>query len=323
MHDIVVDALGRIDAVEEAAAFDAVKPKNGYGRPRARPWQLESQILGTTIRQEDIPRLMTDELAKAAIVPGGVKAITKALNLATPKSLRDYAAGHYRMNYSTGLRFVRYLEAQRIEKEKAAPAGTGTTVRKDEATRQAASPDIVPQAQEEVKDMPVKKPDVKPVIRLESADEELSALREELRNAEEALEKEQKESAARLIQWEETQAALEEKTLEAADLRAKLKTRTDETADLREQINELNSALDTATAKLASVQGKEMSELVQEVEKLRQRIAHFEADDAACGPARVEELEDRLSRARDEHVRDLELIRDLTRAMMPVARVAC
>jgi hypothetical protein len=60
----------------------------------------------------------------------------------------------------------------------------------------------------------------------------------------------------------------------------------------------------------------ELDELEDELETLRRRVAHYEADDAACGPARVEELEDRLSRANDEHVRDLELIRDLTRRLV-------
>ena len=145
---------------------------------------------------------------------------------------------------------------------------------------------------------------------------EAEALRAVLRSAEEALEKEQKESAARLIKLEEAQAGLEEKTLEAADLRAKLKTRTDETVDLRAQINELNSALDTATAKLASVQGREMEELERENDMLRRRIAQFEVDDASCGPARVEQLETQVEKAQRQHVEDLELIRDMCRNLL-------
>lgn len=244
MHDVVVDALGRIEAAEEAAAFDAVKPKTGYGRgTRARPWQLESQILGTTIRQEDIPRLMTNELAKAAIVPGGIKAITKACNLASPKSLRDYAASTYKMPYAVGLKFVRYLE-ERVKKSGAAPAATDATP-ESKATEEAPAP-IVPQP------------------------------------------------------------AQDDKT---TDLQARI-------AELVTQNTELKIMLDTATAKLASVQGREMTELEDEVETLRRRVAHYEADDAACGPARVEELEDRLSRIQEEHVKDLELIRDLTRRLV-------
>lgn len=249
MHDVVVDALGRIEAAEEAAAFDAVKPKTGYGRgTRARPWQLESQILGTTIRQEDIPRLMTDELAKAAIVQGGIKAITKACNLASPKSLRDYAASTYKMPYAVGLRFVKYLE-ERAKKSGAAPVAAGTTP-ESKATEQAPEA-IVPQP------------------------------------------------------------AQDDKT---TDLQTRI-------AELVTQNTELKIMLDTAKAKLASVHGREMTELEEEVETLRRRVAHYEADDAACGPARVEELEDRLSRIQDDHVRDLELIRDLTRRL--VARNAC
>ena len=256
MHDVVVDALGRIEAAEEAAAFDAVKPKTGYGRgTRARPWQLESQILGTTIRQEDIPRLMTDELAKAAIVPGGIKAITKACNLASPKSLRDYAASTYKMPYAVGLKFVRYLE-ERAKKSGAAPVAAGTTP-KQKATEEAPAA-IVPQP------------------------------------------------------------AQDDKT---TDLQARIAELQARIAELQTQNAELKVALDTAKGKLASVQGREMSELEDEVETLRRRVAHYEADDAACGPARVEELEDRLSRIQDEHVRDLELIRDLTRQL--VARNAC
>lgn len=100
-------------------------------------------------------------------------------------------------------------------------------------------------------------------------------------------------------------------------------TQDDKTTDLQARIaelvtqnTELKIMLDTAKGKLGSLQRREMSELEEEVETLRRRVAHYEADDEACGPARVEELEDRLSRANDEHVRDLELIRDLTRRLV-------
>ena len=259
MHDVVVDALGRIDAAEEAAAFDAVKPKTGYGRgTRARPWQLESQTLGTTIRQEDIPRLMTDELAKAAIVPGGIKTITKACNLASPKALMDYAASTYKMPYAVGLKFVRYLE-ERAKKSGAAPAATGTTPESKAATSEAPAP-IVPQPAQDDK-----------TTDLQARIAELEAQNAELRKA-----------------FEEVSKSADQKRAEN----------------------------DQLSAKLMSIQGREMTELEDEVETLRRRVAHYEADDAACGPARVEELEDRLSRANDEHVRDLELIRDLTRRLV-------
>lgn len=245
MHDVVVDALGRIDAAEEAAAFDRQVKHTRWG---PTPWAIKSEIVGY-IQQSDIPQMITDELAKAAIVTGGIKALTTALNLSTSKSLKDYAAGTYKMPYAVGQRFVRYLE-ERAKKSGAAPVAAGTTPESKAATVAAPAP-IVPQP------------------------------------------------------------AQDDKT---ADLQARI-------AELVTQNTELKIKLDTATAKLASVQGREMTELKEEVETLRRRVAHYEADDEACGPARVEELEDRLSRANDEHVRDLELIRDLTRRL--VARGAC
>ena len=245
MHDVVVDALGRIEAAEEAAAFD--RPVK-YTRWGPTPWAIKSEIVGY-IQQSDIPQMITDELARAAVVTGGVKALTTALNLSTSKSLKDYAAGTYKMPYAVGQRFVRYLE-ERAKKSGAAPVAAGTTP-ESKATTVAAPAAIVPQP------------------------------------------------------------AQDDKT---TDLQARV-------AELEAQNAELKTALDTATAKLASVQGREMSELEDELETLRRRVAHYEADDEACGPARVEELEDRLSRANEEHVRDLELIRDLTRQL--VARSAC
>ena len=245
MHDVVVDALGRIEAAEEAAAFDRPVKHTRWG---PTPWSIKSEIVGY-IQQSDIPQMITDELARAAIVTGGVKALTTALNLSTSKSLKDYANGTYKMPYAVGQRFVKYLE-ERAKKGGAAPVAAGTTPESKAATVAAPAP-IVPQP------------------------------------------------------------AQNDKT---ADLQARI-------AELEAQNAELKTALDTATAKLASVQGREMSELEDEVETLRRRVAHYEADDVACGPARVEELEDRLSRIQDEHVRDLELIRDLTRQL--VARSAC
>lgn len=244
MHDVVVDALGRIDAAEEAAAFDRPVKHTRWG---PTPWSIKSEIVGY-IQQSDIPQMITDELARAAIVTGGVKALTTALNLSTSKSLKDYANGTYKMPYAVGQRFVRYLE-ERAKKSGAAPAATDATPESKAATE--APEAIVPQP------------------------------------------------------------AQDDKT---TDLQARI-------AELQTQNAELKVALDTAKGKLASVQGREMSELEDEVETLRRRVAHYEADDVACGPARVEELEDRLSRANDEHVRDLELIRDLTRQL--VARGAC
>ena len=239
MHDVVVDALGRIEAAEEAAAFDRPVKHTRWG---PTPWAIKSEIVGY-VQQSDIPQMITDELARAAVVTGGVKALTTALNLSTSKSLKDYAAGTYKMPYAVGLRFVHYLE-ERAKKSGAAPAATDATP-ESKATEETPTA-IVPQP------------------------------------------------------------AQDDKT---TDLQARI-------AELVTQNTELKIMLDTAKAKLASVQGREMSELEDEVETLRRRVAHYEADDAACGPARVEELEDRLSRIQDEHVRDLELIRDLTRRLV-------
>lgn len=246
MHDVVVDALGRIEAAEEAAAMDR-EPKRRKGSPSNPPWAIESPILGH-VQQSDIPKLLMDEIAKASLIKGGVTALAREINLVSPKVLKDYAASNYKMPYTTGRLFVRYLE-ERAKKSGAAPVAADATP-KQKATEQAPAP-IVPQP------------------------------------------------------------AQDDKT---TDLQARI-------TELEKQNAELKTALDTATAKLASLQGREMTELEEEVETLRRRVAHYEADDAACGPARVEELEDRLSRANDEHVRDLELIRDLTRRL--VAHGAC
>ena len=270
MHDVVVDALGRIEAAEEAAAMDR-ESKGKRGRPSNPPWAIESEIIGH-VKQSDIPELMTNELTKAMLVKDGVMSLARALYPSTSRSLKDYAEttsrslkdyadGTYKMPYAVGQRLVRYLE-ERAKKSGAAPVAADATPKSKAATVAPAA--IVPQ---------------QPANDMEA-------------------------------------------------LRAELQTRLDENMQLRSQILEverknanLRAELDTTTAKLASVQGREMSELEDEVETLRRRVAHYEADDAACGPARVEELEDRLSRAHDEHVRDLELIRDLTRRL--VAHGAC
>ena len=276
---------------------------------RAAPapeWSVESHSCGT-VTSNDVPRLMKKLLREEF-----PSKIATRLSLPT-EVLKLYAKGEQKMGRTVGARFVAFLDerAEAAKKEKAVPAATETTQRSEE-TQQETSPDIVPQHQEEVKDVPVKKTYAKPVIRLESADEELSALRAELRNAEEALEKEQKESAARLIKLEEAQSGLEEKTLEAADLRAKLKTRTDETIDLRAQINELKGQNEDLRTSL--------TEISQEAERgnevLQYRIAQLEADNAGCGPARVEELETRIEKMERQHVDDLELIRDMCRNLL-------
>ena len=252
MHDVVVDALGRIEAAEEAAAMDR-ESKGKRGRPSNPPWAIESEIIGH-VKQSDIPELMTNELTKAMLVKDGVMSLARALYPSTSRSfkdyaettsrsLKDYADGTYKMPYAVGQRLVRYLE-ERAKKSGAAPAATDATL-KQKATEEAPAA-IVPQP------------------------------------------------------------AQNDKT---TDLQTRI-------AELEAQNAELKTALDTATAKLASVQGREMTELEDEVETLRRRVAHYEADDAACGPARVEELEARLSRSQDEHVRDLELIRDLTRRLV-------
>ena len=280
-------------------------------RPKPAPeWSIVSQHCGT-ITSNDVPRLMKKLLQEE--FPSKI-----AKGLVVPKeSLEKYAKGQVAMRWSVGKRFAFYLDerAEAAEKEKAVPATTETT-QKSEDTQDETSPVIVPQSQEDHK---MKEQIINAAgeeVEQQPDNDEVSALRAKLRDAEEALEKEQKESAARLIKLEEAQAGLEEKTLEAADLRAKLKTRTDETVDLRAQINELSSALDTATAKLASMQGREMEELERENDMLRRRIAQFEVDDASCGPARVEQLETQVEKAQRQHVEDLELIRDMCRNLL-------
>ena len=280
-------------------------------RPKSAPeWSISCRHCGT-ITSNDVPRLMKKLLQEE--FPSKI-----AKGLVVPKeSLEKYAKGEVAMGWSVGKRFAFYLDerAEAAEKEKAVPAATETAQRSED-TQDETSPDIVPQSQEDHK---MKEQIINAAgeeVEQQPDNDEVSALRAELRNAEEALEKEQKESAARLIKLEEAQAGLEEKTLEAADLRAKLKTRTDETVDLRAQINELNSALDTATAKLASVQGREMEELERENDMLRRRIAQFEVDDASCGPARVEQLETQIEKAQRQHIEDLELIRDMCRNLL-------
>lgn len=258
MLDVVADTLGRIEAAEEAAAFD--RPVK-YTRWGPTPWAIKSEIVGY-IQQSDIPQMITDELARAAVVTGGVKALTTALNLSTSKSLKDYAAGTYKMPYAVGLRFVKYLEERK--KSGAAPVAAGTTP-ESKAAEVATPAPIVPQPAQDDK-----------TTDLQARIAELEKQNAELREA-----------------FEEVSKAAEQKRMEN----------------------------DQLSAKLMSIQGREMSELEDEVETLRRRVAHYEADDVACGPARVEELEDRLSRANDEHIRDLELIRDLTRQL--VTRSAC
>lgn len=258
MHDVVVDTLSRIEAAEEAATFD--RPVK-YTRWGPTPWAIKSEIVGY-IQQSDIPQMITDELARAAVVTGGVKALTTALNLSTSKSLKDYAAGTYKMPYAVGQRFVKFL-VERAKKSGVAPAATDATPKSKAAVEAPAA--IVPQPALDDKTSALQ-------VRIA----ELEAQNAELRKA-----------------FEEVSKAADQKRVEN----------------------------DQLSAKLMSIQGREMSELEDELETLRRRVAHYESDDEACGPARVEELEDRLSRSHDEHVRDLELIRDLTRQL--VTRGAC
>ena len=50
------------------------------------------------------------------------------------------------------------------------------------------------------------------------------------------------------------------------------------------------------------------------------RIAQLEADNAGCGPIRVDELETQLEEAQREHVTDLETIRDMVRQLLRTER---
>lgn len=75
--------------------------------------------------------------------------------------------------------------------------------------------------------------------------------------------------------------------------------------ELEQQNADLRSALDEI--------GHEAERLRQENDAMSVRIAQLEADNAGCGPMRVDDLETQLEAAQREHVVDLETIRDLVR----------
>ena len=300
-------------------------------RPKSAPeWSISCRHCGT-ITSNDVPRLMKKLLQEE--FPSKI-----AKGLVVPKeSLEKYAKGEVAMGWSVGKRFAFYLDerAEAAEKEKAVPAATETAQRSED-TQHETSPDIVPQSQEDHKMTEQIINAAGEEVAQQPDNDEVSALRAELRDAEKALEKEQKESAARLIKLEEAQSVLEEKTLEAADLRAKLKTRTDETIDLRAQINELKGQNDDLRTSLAEISheaerlrtendamsarllsvGNAADEAERGNEVLQCRIAQLEADNAGCGPARVEELETRIEKMERQHVDDLDLIRDMCRNLL-------
>lgn len=76
-------------------------------------------------------------------------------------------------------------------------------------------------------------------------------------------------------------------------------------AELEQQNADLRSALDEI--------GREAERLRKENDDMSVRIAQLEADNAGCGPMRVDDLETQLEAAQREHVVDLETIRDLVR----------
>ena len=75
--------------------------------------------------------------------------------------------------------------------------------------------------------------------------------------------------------------------------------------ELEQQNADLRSALDEI--------GHEAERLRQANNAMSERIAQLEADNAGCGPMRVDDLETQLEAAQREHVVDLETIRDLVR----------
>jgi len=75
--------------------------------------------------------------------------------------------------------------------------------------------------------------------------------------------------------------------------------------ELEQQNADLRSALDEI--------GQEADRLRKENDEMSVRIARLEADNAGCGPMRVDDLETQLEAAQREHVVDLETIRDLVR----------
>ncbi|MBQ8089770.1 MAG: hypothetical protein IJ233_03440 [Pyramidobacter sp.] len=316
LPDAVTQAIRRQDENAEMAALD-FQAARADKKPRKSSWSINSPIVGR-IEQNDVPRIMTELLPEFALEKNGVRHLAYELKLVRPSTISSFAAGKILMGHETGKLFVNLLERRALKKEKAASAATETTQR-SEGTEQSPSPDIVPQSQEEGKDMPAKKPYVKPEIRLESADEELSALRAQLQSADEALKKEQQESAERLIRLEETQAKLEEKTIEAADLRARLKTaeaeneglRTDlrDSGALHEEIKKQNEELRAAVEEIR----REAKRLRQENDAMSVRLMKYQTDDENCGPARVDELECELEDAKGRSLSYLETVCALAR----------
>lgn len=82
--------------------------------------------------------------------------------------------------------------------------------------------------------------------------------------------------------------------------------------ELEQQNADLRSALDEI--------GHEAERLRQANDDMSVRIAQLEADNAGCGPIRVDELETQLEEAQREHVTDLETIRDMVRQLLRTER---
>ena len=76
-------------------------------------------------------------------------------------------------------------------------------------------------------------------------------------------------------------------------------------AELEQLPADLRAALDEI--------GREAERLRKENDEMSVHIARLEADNAGCGPMRVDDLETQLEAAQREHVVDLETIRDLVR----------
>ena len=286
----------------------------------APEWSIESRFCGT-VTSNDVPKLMTRLLRE--VFPSQI-----STRLSQPNDvLKMYAKGQQKMGRTVGARFVAFLDerAEEIaEKEKAASAGTETTPRSED--NEETSPDIVPQSQEEKKDMTVetaKKRGRPPKFRLdEPAEQVADQVTDQVTNqvaevgkmVDQTLPATEAEALrAELVMVKEQ---LNAKTFEAADLRAHLKTRTEETIELRAHINDLKAQNDELRQAMAGISQMETTEQERENEVLRQRIFQLESDNAGCGPARVDELETKIEKLERQHVEDLELIRDMCRNLL-------
>ena len=203
-------------------------------------WRYDTICRGI-VTQFDVPGILR-EMFDAHETP---QKVAREVGGVTPARLLLIARGELNMGQGVGRRFIDYLEEW--HKKRAVSAATDTAPKREEATEQKTSPDIVAQVQEEqnMKELPTK--------------------------------------------LGELQSGPETTRLE----------------ELEQQNADLRSALDEI--------GQEANRLRKENDAMSVRIAQLEADNAGCGPMRVDDLETQLEAAQREHVVDLETIRDLVR----------